>query len=160
PARAGHLRRRPGLRRAGLREVPAPRCEVPGLRAQSQPDRRLSSLSQTRGDGLAEANPPPITIRDGVMSMQANADELLLTLEQKADPAHAALVLVDVQNDFLADGGFFHQAGVDVAPMQEALAPLPRLLEQARQAGVLVVFIQAIYDPEYLSGAMLERNRR
>jgi ureidoacrylate peracid hydrolase len=92
--------------------------------------------------------------------MHADAEELLLTLEQKADPAHAALVLVDVQNDFLADGGFFHQAGVDVAPMREALAPLPRLLEQARQAGLLVVFVQAIYDAEYLSGAMLERNRR
>src|SRR5438067_7716434 len=92
--------------------------------------------------------------------MQANAEELLLTLEQKADPAHAALVLVDVQNDFLADGGFFHQAGVDVAPMREALGPLPGLLEQARQAGLLVVFVQAIYDAEYLSDAMLERNRR
>ncbi len=92
--------------------------------------------------------------------MHADAEELLLTLEQKADPAHAALVLVDVQNDFLADGGFFHKVGVDVAPMREALAPLPRLLEQARQAGLLVVFVQAIYDAEYLSGAMLERNRR
>jgi ureidoacrylate peracid hydrolase len=92
--------------------------------------------------------------------MHANPEELLLTLEHKADPAHAALVLVDVQNDFLADGGFFHQVGVDVAAMRAALAPLPRLLERARQAGLLVVFVQAIYDPEYLSGPMLERNRR
>ena len=37
---------------------------------------------------------------------------------------------------------------------------LVRLIEHARDAGVLVVFIQAIYDPQYLSAAMRERNRR
>ena len=45
--------------------------------------------------------------------MTANPDELLATLEQKVDPAHAALVVVDVQNDFLADGGHYHRAGND-----------------------------------------------
>src|SRR5207237_8174039 len=94
------------------------------------------------------------------MGMHADAEELLLTLEQKADPAHAALVLVDVQNDFLADGGFFHQVGVDVASMRAALARLPGLLGRARQAGLLVGFARAIYDPEYVSGPLLERNRR
>jgi ureidoacrylate peracid hydrolase len=92
--------------------------------------------------------------------MPTDGDDLLSTLEQKADPAHAALVVVDVQNDFLAEGGHYHRAGNDVVPMQAAMAALPELVERARQAGVLIVFIQAIYDPEYLSGPMRERNRR
>ena len=92
--------------------------------------------------------------------MTANPDELLATLEQKVDPAHAALIVVDVQNDFLADGGHYQRAGNDVAAVRAAIAALPNLIEQARQAGVLVVFVQAIYDPQYLSGPMRDRNRR
>ncbi|MBI4494399.1 MAG: cysteine hydrolase [Chloroflexi bacterium] len=92
--------------------------------------------------------------------MQANEEGLLLTLEQKVAPGHTALVVVDVQNDFAAEGGFFHRAWNDLSSAQAALPPLKRLIERARQAGVLVAFIQAIYDPEYLSEPMRERNRR
>jgi len=88
------------------------------------------------------------------------ADDLLLTLEQKAAPAHAALVVVDVQNDFAAHGGFFDGLGNDMAHVQASVPPLRRLIEAARRAGVLVVFVQAIYDDRDLSGPMRERNRR
>ncbi|HEY7675569.1 MAG TPA: isochorismatase family cysteine hydrolase, partial [Candidatus Methylomirabilis sp.] len=92
--------------------------------------------------------------------MPTDGEELLLTLEQKVDPAHAALVVVDVQNDFCAEGGFFHRAGYDLGNIQRAVPPLERLLDHARRAGVFVAFIQAIYDPQVLSGPMRERNRR
>ncbi|HZU08116.1 MAG TPA: isochorismatase family cysteine hydrolase [Chloroflexota bacterium] len=92
--------------------------------------------------------------------MPRDAEELLLTLDQKVDPAHTALLVVDVQNDFLAEGGFFHRAGYDLSGVQAAVPPLKRLLAGARRAGVLVIFVQAIYDPEYLSGPMRERNLR
>lgn len=92
--------------------------------------------------------------------MASGDEELLLTLEQKVDPAHAALLLVDVQNDFCAEGGFFHRAGYDLAHIRRAIPPLVRLLDRARAAGVPAVFIQAIYDPEVLSAPMRERNRR
>ena len=87
-------------------------------------------------------------------------DDLLLTLDQKVAPGHTALVVVDVQNDFVAEGGFFDQAGGDVAGIQTMIPPLLRLIEHARRAGVLVIFIRAIYDPGDLSGPMIERNRR
>jgi ureidoacrylate peracid hydrolase len=85
---------------------------------------------------------------------------LLSTLAQKAAPGRAALLVIDVQNDFCADGGFFHQAGADVAAARQAVPPLAGLLDAARAAGLLVVFVQAIYDDEYLSPAMRERNQR
>jgi ureidoacrylate peracid hydrolase len=83
-----------------------------------------------------------------------------VTLEQKAAPANAALLVVDVQNDFVADGGFFDRIGADIKTIQRAIPSVVKLVDCAREAGVLVVFVQAIYDPQYLSAPMRERNLR
>lgn len=88
------------------------------------------------------------------------AEELLSTLEQKAAPGRAALLVIDVQNDFVATGGYFDRIGADVATIQKSIPRLVRLIERARQARVPVIFVQAIYDPQYLSAPMRERNRR
>ena len=90
----------------------------------------------------------------------ADYDELLSTLAQKVSPAHAALLVIDVQNDFVANGGFFDRIGADVKTIQRVIAPLARLLDCAREAGVPVIFIQAIYDAQYLSAPMRERDLR
>jgi ureidoacrylate peracid hydrolase len=86
---------------------------------------------------------------------------LLLTLADKVDPAHCALLVIDVQNDFAADGGFFHKVGGDLKSIQQERVPaLLRLIDRARGAGVTVIFVQAIYDPCDLSPPMRERNAR
>jgi ureidoacrylate peracid hydrolase len=86
---------------------------------------------------------------------------LLLTLAEKVDPAHCALLVIDVQNDFAADGGFFHKVGGDLKAIQEERVPaLLRLIDQARKTGVTVIFVEAIYDPCDLSPPMRERNAR
>jgi ureidoacrylate peracid hydrolase len=93
--------------------------------------------------------------------MTAAPEQLLTTLEQKVAPEHTALVVVDVQNDFIADGGYFHRVGCDVSVIQKSvIPPLLRLIDNAREAGVLVVFIQAIYDNQFLSAPMRERDLR
>src|SRR5258708_17624462 len=85
--------------------------------------------------------------------------ELLMRLDQKVDPKHCALVVIDVQNDFAASGGLFDKIGADLKPIQTERVPaLLRLIAEARKAGVLVIFVQAIYDPQYLSEPMRERN--
>ena len=91
---------------------------------------------------------------------EEGGDALLSTLELKAAPANAALLVVDVQNDFVADGGFFDRIGADVKTVQKSMPNLERLVGKAREAGVPVIFVQAIYDPEYLSAPMRERNLR
>ena len=51
-----------------------------------------------------------------------------------------ALLVIDVQNDFVADGGFFDKIGGDVRTIQQKRVPnLLRLIGEARQAGVLDV---------------------
>jgi ureidoacrylate peracid hydrolase len=88
------------------------------------------------------------------------SDDLLETLAQKTAPGTAALVVVDVQNDFCAAEGYFGKIGADIPTIQRAISPLQRLIDGARAAGVLVVFVQAIYDPVDVSAPMRERNLR
>jgi len=92
--------------------------------------------------------------------MPTHDEELLTTLAQRAAPDKAALVVIDVQNDFLAPGGYFDRVGYDLAHARAAIPPLQRLVVKAREARVPTIFIQAIYDPPVLSPAMRERNRR
>jgi ureidoacrylate peracid hydrolase len=86
--------------------------------------------------------------------------EVLRTLEQKVDPAHAALIVVDVQNDFCASEGYFGRTKQDLTMIQDMVPQLERLIDEARRAGVMVVFIRSIYDEPYLSEPMKERNLR
>jgi ureidoacrylate peracid hydrolase len=88
---------------------------------------------------------------------------LLVGLEQKVGPEHTALLIVDVQNDFCAPGGMMEREGNDLGAVQEMAAALPRLITEARSAGVLVVFVRNVYSTEpnsYLSDVWLEQASR
>lgn len=87
----------------------------------------------------------------------------LVTLQQKVQPAHTALLVVDMQNDFCAEGGLVSKDGRDLSAAQEMARHLPRLIDAARDAGVLVVFIRCVYTSErnfYLSDVWLEQAAR
>ena len=58
------------------------------------------------------------------------------------DPRHTALVVVDMQNDFGHPEGHCARAGVDVSPVPAILPQVAALVERARRAGVLVVWIR------------------
>jgi ureidoacrylate peracid hydrolase len=88
---------------------------------------------------------------------------VLATLEEKVAPAHTALVVIDMQNDFCASGGLVSRDGRDISPAQEMAKRLPVLLQAARQAGVLVLFVRCVYSAEgnaYLSDVWLEQAAR
>jgi len=87
----------------------------------------------------------------------------LRTLSEKLTPAHTALIVVDVQNDFCAPGGTMDQEGLDVSAPRAVAARLPGLLEAARTAGALPVFVRNVYSTptnHYLSPAWLEQAER
>lgn len=68
----------------------------------------------------------------------------LRTLPERVDPAHTALVLIDVQNDFCAtEGASGRREGIPL--VAAAAARIPRLLASARAAGCLVVHVRAEY---------------
>jgi biuret amidohydrolase len=55
------------------------------------------------------------------------------------DPSRAALVIIDMQRDFLEPGGFGAVLGNDVSLLRRTITPSRRLLEQARGAGLTVI---------------------
>ena len=68
--------------------------------------------------------------------------QVFTTLEEIADPKHSALVVIDAQNDFCSPGGLFANNGNDMSAYPPALAKVAQLLDGARAAGVLVIYIQ------------------
>ncbi len=58
------------------------------------------------------------------------------------DTAKTAVLVIDMQNDFAAEGGMFHRAGIDIAPIQAALTPTACVLSAARAAGLKIVYLK------------------
>jgi nicotinamidase-related amidase len=52
---------------------------------------------------------------------------------------HAALVIIDMQRDFLEPGGFGEALGNDVSRLQSAVGPLREVLAAARALGTMVI---------------------
>ncbi len=77
---------------------------------------------------------------------------------------HTALVLVDLQNDFVhADGWVARQqmpGYLDGAAVPEAVAASAELLAAAREANLLRIFVRMLGDLRYLSPAMIAQYRR
>ena len=84
-------------------------------------------------------------------------------IDREGAVSHTALIIVDMQNDFCATDGFVAMGGRDVSHVQEMAKRLPELIELARQADVLVVFVRCAYstdDNRYLSDVWLEQAAR
>jgi nicotinamidase-related amidase len=64
------------------------------------------------------------------------------------DPAATALVIIDMQRDFLEPGGFGESLGNDVGLLAAAVAPCRTLLDAARRAGMLVVHTREGHRPD------------
>ena len=55
------------------------------------------------------------------------------------EPMRAALVIIDMQRDFLEPGGFGQSLGDDVSLLRRTIAPTRRLLDAARAVGLMVI---------------------
>jgi nicotinamidase-related amidase len=77
------------------------------------------------------------------------------------DPATAALVIIDMQRDFLEPGGFGAALGNDVALLRSAIAPTERVLCACRDARMMVVHTREGHRPDLsdLSPAKRVRGR-
>ena len=77
------------------------------------------------------------------------------TLEVAARPSplslstdRTAVVVVDMQNDFASPGGMFARAGVDVRCIRAIVPPMAALLDAARAAGIVVVYLKMGFRPD------------
>ncbi len=67
------------------------------------------------------------------------------------DLARTAMIVIDMQNDFCAKGGWLDHIGVDVTPARQPIAPLNRLLPRLRRAKVPVVWVNWGNRPDRLN---------
>ena len=75
-------------------------------------------------------------------SMQAEPYEF------EFDPDSTALVVIDMQRDFVEPGGFGAALGNDTSPLQAVIAPCRRVLDAAREAGMMVIHTREGHSPD------------
>ncbi|HVQ18097.1 MAG TPA: cysteine hydrolase family protein, partial [Actinomycetes bacterium] len=64
------------------------------------------------------------------------------------DPATTALVLIDMQRDFVEPGGFGESLGNDVSILQAVVPPLKAVLADARERGMTVIHTREGHRPD------------
>ena len=76
------------------------------------------------------------------------------------DPAATALLVIDLQIDFLSPDGYFARKGYDPSPLRAILPNVNRLIAAARSAGLLIVHTRQGYRADLADMTPYERWRR
>jgi nicotinamidase-related amidase len=64
------------------------------------------------------------------------------------DLSRTALVIIDMQRDFMEPGGFGETLGNDVSQLARAVAPIANVLAAARKTGMLVIHTREGHEPD------------
>lgn len=84
--------------------------------------------------------------------------EVLRSFAERVDPAHAAILVVDMQNDFCAEGGYLHRTRkADMSGSPALAARIEALVAAGRAAGAPIVWIRANYEPRFLTSPALQK---
>jgi biuret amidohydrolase len=91
----------------------------------------------------------------GALTIQAQPAAITVNLTE------TALLIIDMQRDFLEPGGFGETLGNDVSLLRPVIAPLGRLLTAARRSGMLVMHTREGHRPDLSDAppAKLERGK-
>lgn len=118
-------------------------------RNNPRPSSELAPLGSARGYqwrvnaehvdmAMPMAQPVPLTVR---------AEPQSVTLDLR----RTAILVIDMQNDFCAKGGWVDHLGVDYTPDRAPIAPLQRLLPELRQAQVPVIWVNWGNRPDLMN---------
>jgi len=69
----------------------------------------------------------------------------------RIDAARSAFIVVDMQNDFCAKGGFLDYRGVDIAPDRKPIAPIQTIVPKVRAADIPIVWLNWGVRPDLLN---------
>jgi len=81
-------------------------------------------------------------------------------LKAKVNPAHTAILVIDMQKDYCCEGGAFDRIGFDVQPAQRLAPHLNQFLEKARRVLKSIVHLKMTKISGLLSDAMQEHYAR
>ena len=68
--------------------------------------------------------------------------------EFRFEQAHTALVMIDMQRDFIEPGGFGESLGNDVSQLARVVEPARSLVDWARRRGLMVVHTRECHRPD------------
>jgi len=96
---------------------------------------------------------PALALPQASAAAEDKATKGPLTLRAKPepvaiDPPRTAVIVVDMQNDFGAQGGLFDLLGIDRSGIQKIVAPTATVLAAARRAGILVIYLKMAFKPD------------
>lgn len=82
-----------------------------------------------------------------------------MNLDELLSPKHAAVLVIDMQNDYCHPEGCEATLGADVSPAAEMAPQLERFLANARASGIRIIFVRTLHSPWTNSATWLERGR-
>jgi len=80
-------------------------------------------------------------------------------MDYRFDPTRCALLLIDMQRDFCAPGGYADQAGMDIALLRRPIPLQQSLLACARRLGMLIVHTREGHRPDLTDLPAWKRQR-
>jgi nicotinamidase-related amidase len=83
--------------------------------------------------------------------IEIEGKQVCTELSELVDPGRAALLLIDMQRDFVEPDGLFAGLGIDLTMYARTRPRLAELLGAARRHGVLVIHVQNTALPDRLS---------
>src|SRR5688572_23827173 len=82
-----------------------------------------------------------------------------MSLLESLDPKRTALLVIDMQRDFLKPEGYAAQAGLDIAPLVAAIGPVARVLAAARKSGLTIIHTREGHLPDLSDCPPYKRER-
>jgi nicotinamidase-related amidase len=89
----------------------------------------------------------------GIKTVEAEPDAFPIDVER------TAVVMIDMQRDFLEPGGFGESLGNDVSLLSAAVGPCQALLKMARHKGMLVIHTREGHRPDLSDAPPAKVNR-
>ncbi|MBB5060488.1 ureidoacrylate peracid hydrolase [Granulicella aggregans] len=68
----------------------------------------------------------------------------------EVDLSKTAVIVIDMQNDFVSKSGMLDRLGADISMIQRAVAPTCQLIAAARRLGMTIIYLKMAFKPDLL----------